>query len=387
MMAMGEKTNKGGSGEMKKTLGVLSIFAISTGAAFSSGFFLLPGYAAEETGPSMPVVFLLAGILMLPAIFSISELSSAMPRSGGPYFFITRSFGPLIGIIGALGIYLQWLLKGAFAFVGVGYYLSLLIEVPVVPVAVGLIIVFTLINLAGSKQSSLTEIILVAALIIILILFITAGALEIIPGPGEVAKRFQPLFPFGIRGFITGLALIFVSFGGMGQVASVAGEIKNPSRSIPLGLLSSLAVVTFFYLAGTAIIVGLLEQDVLHDNPTPVAEAAKQFGRFSIPVAVIVIAALAAFLSTGNAVILSAARYPLALSRDNLLWKKFSHVSKKGIPILSVIATGIILTGLVLAFDVEEIAKFASAFLLFAFIGMCLSLAGLRYIPGCRFQA
>jgi basic amino acid/polyamine antiporter, APA family len=362
------------SGEMKRTLGMVSIFAICTGAAFSSGFFLLPGYAADETGPSMPLVFLIAGILMLPAIYSISELSSAMPRSGGPYFFITRSFGPLIGIIGALGKYLQLLTKGAFAFIGVGYYLSLIIDVPVVPLAIVLIMFFTLVNLTGAKQTSRTEIILVAALIITLILFVVAGSMEVIPASDRVSERFQPLFPFGIRGFVTGLALIFVSFGGMGQVASVSGEIKDPSRTIPRGMLSSLAVVTFFYLAGTAIIIALLDQDVLRDNPTPVAAAAEEFRRFSLPVTVVVIAALAAFLSTGNAVILSSARYPLALSRDNLLWKKFSKVSKNGIPVLSVITTGTILMGLVVAFDVEEIAKLASAFLLFIFSGMCFSL-------------
>jgi basic amino acid/polyamine antiporter, APA family len=385
----GRKEQKTGeSGEMKRTLGVASIFAICTGAAFSSGFFLLPGYAADETGPAMPLVFLFAGILMLPAIFSISELSSAMPRSGGPYFFITRSFGPLLGIIGTLGMYLQWLLKGAFAFVGVGYYLSLLMDVPIVPLAIGLIIFFTLVNLVGVKQSSLAEIVLVGALIIILSLFVVGGILEITSQSVQVEGRFQPILPLGVEGFIAGLALIFISFGGMGQVASVSGEIKEPSRNMPKGMLLSLAVVTFFYLAGTAIIVALLDQDVLQDNATPVAAAVEEFQRFSLPVTVVVIAALAAFTSTGNAVILSAARYPLALSRDKLLWNKFSKVNKKGIPVISVILTGIILIGLVLAFDVEEIAKFASAFLLFAFAGMCSSVIVFResktdkYKPG-----
>jgi basic amino acid/polyamine antiporter, APA family len=373
-----DKKQKTESGEMKRTLGAVSVFAICTGAAFSSGFFLLPGYAAEETGPSMPLVFLLAGIMMLPAIFSISELSSAMPRSGGPYFFITRSFGPLLGIIGAIGKYFQLLFKGGFAFVGVGYYLSLLIDVPIIPLAVVLIIFFTMVNLTGAKQSAKTEIYLVVALIIILSLFVVAGALEIFPQTSRVSERFQPVLPFGIEGFITGLALIFISYGGMGQVASISGEIKDPSRNLPRGMLISLAVVTFFYLAGTAIIVALVDQNVLFDNSTPVAAAAEEFTRFSIPVTVIVIAALAAFASTGNAVILSAARYPLALSRDRLLWGKFSHVNKKGVPLFSVVVTGIILIGLVVAFDVEEIAKLASAFLLFIFAGLCSAIIVFR---------
>ncbi len=372
-----DKDNSGGKG-MKKTLGVTSVFAICTGAAFSSGFFLLPGFAADETGPSLPVAFLIAGLFMLPAIFSISELGSAMPRSGGPYFFITRSFGPLTGIIGALGIYFQWLMKGAFAFVGVGYYLSIFFEVPIQLLAIGLIALFTLINLAGVKQTSAAEITLVGILIVILGWFVVSGVAEILPRTDEVTERFQPLIPHGITGFIGAIALVFVSFGGMGQVASVAGEIKNPSSTIPRGMLYSLAVVTFFYLAGTGIIVALVEQDILHDNPTPVAEAAEQFQRISIPMVIIVIAALAAFTSTGNAVILSAARYPLALSRDRLFWKRFSNLSKKGIPVNAVILTGIILVSLVLTFDVEEIAKLASGFLLFTFIGMCLSVIVFR---------
>ena len=376
---MGDQSKDGSGGKkMKKTLGVTSVFAICTGAAFSSGFFLLPGFAADETGPSLPIAFLIAGLFMLPAIFSISELGSAMPRSGGPYFFITRSFGPLTGIIGALGIFFQWLMKGAFAFVGVGYYLNIFFDLPIQLLAIGLIILFTLINLVGVKQTSKAEITLVVILVIILGWFVVSGVAEIVPRTDEVTERFQPLIPHGITGFIGAIALVFVSFGGMGQVASVAGEIKKPSVSIPRGMIYSLAVVTFFYLAGTGIIVAMVEQDVLHDNPTPVAEAAEQLQTISIPMVVIVIAALAAFTSTGNAVILSAARYPLALSRDRLLWKKFSKISKKGIPVNAVILTGMILISLVAAFDVEEIAKMASGFLLFTFIGMCLAVIVFR---------
>jgi basic amino acid/polyamine antiporter, APA family len=375
---------------LKRTMGIPSVFAICTGAAFSSGFFLLPGFAAEETGPSLPLIFLVAGILMLPAVFSISELSSAMPRAGGPYFFITRSFGPLVGIIGAIGIYLQWLLKGAFAFVGVGYYLSIVMEVPISLMAIGLISFFTLINLIGVKQSTMAEIVLVIILIIVLSLFSLAGIMEITPVDEAIKERFQPLFPFGLAGTLSAIAIVFVSFGGMGQVASVAEEIKQPSRTIPMGMLLSLAVVTLFYLVGNGIVIALVEPDVLYDNPTPIATATEQLSSLPIPVIVIVVAALAAFTSTGNAVILSAARYPLALSRDRLLWGKFGHLNKKGIPTYSVLLTGLILIAMVLLFDVEEIAKLASAFLLFAFIGLCFSLIIFResktgdYKPGFR---
>jgi basic amino acid/polyamine antiporter, APA family len=373
-----QKIKKSGKGKMKRTLGVASVFAICTGAAFSSGFFLLPGFAADETGPSLPLAFLVAGFLMLPTIYTISELSSAMPRSGGPYFFMTRSFGPLIGIFGAVGKYVQLLLKGAFAFVGAGVYFSLIMDANIKMVALILIGLFTVINLMGIKQTATTEKILVAVLILLLTYFVLAGIAQIYSEDFDFENEFQPLLPFGMGGFFSAIALVFVSYGGMGQVASVAEEIKNPARSIPKGMMRALWVSTFFYVAGTIIMIALVSGENLRDNMVPAATAAEQINTIPLPVIVMVLAALAAFASTGNAAVLSAARYPLALSRDKLVWNKFSDIDKKGIPKYAVFLTGILLTMLVLLFDVQEIAKLASAFLLFVFMGMCLALIVFR---------
>jgi basic amino acid/polyamine antiporter, APA family len=80
--------------KLKKELGLFEVFTISTGAMFSSGFFLLPGLASHYTGPSVFVAYLVSGILILPAMFSIAEIATALPRSGGAYFFLDRSLGP-----------------------------------------------------------------------------------------------------------------------------------------------------------------------------------------------------------------------------------------------------------------------------------------------------
>ena len=82
---------------LKKELGLVDVFAISTGAMFSSGFFLLPGVAAAGTGPSVILAYMLAGIFIMPAMLSVAELSTAMPRSGGAYYFLDRALGPLVG--------------------------------------------------------------------------------------------------------------------------------------------------------------------------------------------------------------------------------------------------------------------------------------------------
>lgn len=375
---------------MKRRLGTASVFAICTGAMFSSGFFLLPGLAAEESGPSLPLVYLLASLLMLPAIFSMAELSSAIPRSGGPYLFLNRSLGPLFGMIGAFGKYLQMVLKGAFAFVGVGVYLSLIADVPVQPVAIGLIALFTFLNLIGARQTASTEIILVTVLLILLTYFLTAGITQVATEPINIREQFQPVFPYGYQGFISAVALVFVSFGGIGQVASVSEEIKKPSRAMPRGMLFALGVSVVLYLVGTSVMVTLIEAESLRGDNAPVATAAEQFTQLPLPTLVVVIAALAGFASAGNAAIFAATRYPLALARDRLIWSKFGHLDSKGVPKISVIFTAAILVLLVLAFDVKGIAKLASAFLLFVFLGMCVAVIIFResrvseYKPGYR---
>lgn len=386
-MENGEQKNKNG---MKRRLGAFSVFSICTGAAFSSGFFLLPGMAADSSGPSLPLTFLVAGVLMLPAILSISELSAAMPRSGGPYFFVTRSLGPLLGMIGAFGKFIQLILKGAFAFVGVGIYMSLLIEVPVQAVAVGLIVLFTIINLTGIRQTAKTEKVMVIILLVILTYFLIAGTGDLLSRNIDFRERFTPLIPEGINGFFTALALVFISFGGVAQVASVAEEVKEPGRNFPKGILYSLGVSSFFYLAGTVIMVALISSENLQGDQTPAATAAENIVSLPLPVSVMVIAALAAFASTGNAAILSASRYPLALSRDNLFWHRFGSLSKKGIPRNAVILSGALSIALVLLLDVVEIAKTASAFLLFVFLTMCVAVIIFResgkseYKPGFK---
>ena len=363
---------------MERRLGTLSIFGFCTGAMFSSGFFLLPGMAAAESGPLLPLVYLCSGLLLLPAILSIAELSSAIPRAGGPYLFVNRSLGPLAGLIAAVGNYLQLLLKGAFAFVGFGAYLTLVLDIPIQPVALGLIVLFTALNLIGIKQTALTEIVLVAILLLVLTYLVISGVVQY-PATGRgLRASFQPLLPYGFHGLFTAMALIFVSFGGIGQVASLAEEVRNPARAIPRGMLLSLAVATGFYVLGTALMVLLLEPTEFRADQVPVATMAAALERLPLPAWVVVIMALAAFASTGNAAILSAARYPVALTREKLLWNVVGKLDSRGVPRNAVLLTGLVLTLLVLTLEVKSIARLASAFLLFVFLGLCLAVVVFR---------
>ena len=105
--------------KLEKNLGLFDVYAISTGAMFSSGFFLLPGLAAAETGSSVVLAYLLAGVMIIPAMLSIAELATAMPRAGGSYFFVDRAMGPLFGMISGAGTWVALVLKSAFALIGI----------------------------------------------------------------------------------------------------------------------------------------------------------------------------------------------------------------------------------------------------------------------------
>ena len=105
---------------LKKDLGLVDVFAIAAGAMISSGLFVLPGIAFQKAGPAMILSYVLAGLLVIPAMLSKAELATAMPKAGGSYFFVERSLGPLLGTVAGLLSWFSLALKAAFALVGIG---------------------------------------------------------------------------------------------------------------------------------------------------------------------------------------------------------------------------------------------------------------------------
>ena len=83
--------------KLKKELNLLDVFSITLGAIISSGLFLLPGLAHAKAGPGVIISYLLAGLLATAGMLSQAELASAMPKTGGTYFYVTRSMGPAVG--------------------------------------------------------------------------------------------------------------------------------------------------------------------------------------------------------------------------------------------------------------------------------------------------
>lgn len=381
--------------KLAKELGLSDVYAIATGAMFSSGFFLLPGLAAAETGPSVVLAYLVSGIIVLPTMFSVAELATALPRSGGTYYIIDRSLGPMLGTIGGFGSWLALVLKSAFALIGMGAYISIFYEVDILYVAVFLTIVFGILNVVGAKETTWLQKVLVAALVTIMFFYIVQGVFEVFSmNFGEITEnQFKPFFTDGVFGFFATVGMVFVSYAGLTKVASIAEEVKNPDRNIPLGMFLAIGTAVLVYVVGVYIMVALLEPNAFREDLTPVATAGEVFLDW-LPepggLILVVIAAVAAFASTGNAGIMSASRYPMAMARDKLVNKHFATVGKLGTPHWSVLGTVALMLFFLLAFNVAEVAKLASAFQLLLFALLNLSVIVMResrieeYDPGFK---
>ena len=305
------------------------------------------------------LAYLLAGVVAVPAMLSVAELSTAMPRAGGAYYFLVRAYGPAVGTVSGMATWLSLVLKDAFALVGMSAYLNLVLDVPAKPLAIVLIAGFTIVNIVGTRASALVQMLLVGFVLAVMGWFLAAGLPQVGSGDGSL----DTFFADGAGGLVSVIGLVFVSYGGLTKVASAAEEINDPSRNIPLGMALALLVSTTLYTFGVLVAVAVVPPARLHDDLAPIYTAADSV----LPTAgavLVAAAALAAFSSATNAGILAASRYPLAMSRDRLVGERLGRLNRFNIPAWGVVVTGAGMAAVVLALDVAAIAKVASAFVL-----------------------
>ena len=354
--------------ELERDLGLLAVLAISIGAMIGSGIFILPGLAMAEAGPAVIAAYLLAGIMVLPAALSKSEMATAMPEAGGTYIYIERGMGPVLGTIAGIGTWFSLSFKGALALVGGMPYLAVLFDIPQTTVALGLCAILIIVNVVGVKQTGRMQVAIVTVMLAAMGWFVVQSA------PATETVRYGNFFGEGAGGLLAATGLVFVSYAGVTKVASVAEEVENPDRNIPLGILGSLAFTTVLYVAIVAIVVGVVPGADLLDSYTPMTDVAN-LTMGSVGVYAIVLAAVLALVSTANAGILSSSRYPFAMSRDSLAPVLFEDVSDRfQTPRNAITITGILMLGLIAFVDILSIAKLASAFkiLVFALVNAAL---------------
>lgn len=347
---------------LSRELGIFALISIACGAMVS-GLLVLPGYAAGMTGPSVFFAFLLAGALFLPATLSKCEMATALPESGGDYLFIDRSMGPFFSTVSGLGMFFTLTMKSAFALAGFGAYLLVIIPFPdvyaqIAGVMVAAFIIF--VNYRGAKKSGTVQKVLFVVTVLSLIWFIGEGSL------GVYHDNLAPPMTGGWTGFFSATAFVFVSYAGVTKIASVAEEVKNPGKMIPIGMLTSLGIMVFLYVTVVYVMVGnvpvekFLKMKEFKDAPLALAglEIAGTWGMYFLAS----ISALA-LIAMANAGVLASSRYPFALSRYKQLPDFINRIHPDyATPSVSILITGMILILSITFLPVVQLAKLASAF-------------------------
>ena len=380
-----EEGPHGGGSELERTLGLTQALAIGTGTMVGAGIFVFPGLAAGEAGPAAMLSFALGAVIALLVALPTSELATAMPESGGGYYFVSRSLGTFAGCLVGLGQWLGLIFASAFYLMGFGHYLSdLLREVgvegglPVVGIALGAAVLLTGVSITGTENTGDLQNWIVGALLVILAGFLGHGGLDVLGvfGRERVPETF---FPYGTMPVFTTAALVFTSYLGFVQIATVAGEIKNPGRNLPRSMIGSVLLVGGLYVLTIFIGTSLLGSERLSQlGETAVVNVGRSlFGTFGA--AAILGGGLLATLSSANASILSASRSIYALSRDALVPREVQRLNERyRTPHVALLLAGGPIVGLILYGRVEVLAEVASLLHLVMYGLICVALLVLR---------
>ena len=361
--------------ELAKDLGLVSAMTIGIGTMIGAGIFVLPGVAANAAGPIVVVSFVVGGVIAMVNALSISELGTAMPKAGGGYYYINKSLGPMFGSIAGMGDWMGLAFASAFYCIGFGQYLAVFVGLPTIaflnPIQLGALLaglVFVGVNYIGAKETGGVQTVIVFILLSILTVFAIAGFFSFeyatLAGEGGLA-------PYGVGAILPGTALVFVSFLGYAKIATVAEELKNPGRNLPIAIIGSVAIVTVIYTILVTTMLGVVSWPELSQD-APVAQAAEIAFPSSIgPIggvataaaAVMTIGALLATASSANASILASARINFAMGRDKIVTNWLNEIHPNyATPYRSILVTGglIIVFIVVLGRDIEVLAKAAS---------------------------
>ncbi|WP_138004812.1 amino acid permease [Halalkalirubrum salinum] len=379
--------------ELAKDLGLVSAMTIGIGTMIGAGIFVLPGVAANAAGPIVVVSFVVGGVIAMVNALSVSELGTAMPKAGGGYYYINKSLGPMFGSIAGMGDWMGLAFASAFYCIGFGQYLVVFVGLPSIaflnPIQIGALIaglIFVGVNYIGAKETGGVQTVIVFLLLSILTAFAVAGFFSF---DYATLAGADGLTPYGTGAILPATALVFVSFLGYAKIATVAEELKNPGRNLPIAIIGSVAIVTVIYAILVTTMLGVIPWPELSQD-APVAQAAEVAfppsigpigGIAAAAAGVMTVGALLATASSANASILASARINFAMGRDKIVTNWLNEIHPNyATPYRSIIVTG----GLIIVFiaalgqEIEVLAKAASVLHLIVYALMNVGLIVFR---------
>ena len=339
------------------------------------GIFVTPTFAAEIMGAGIWLAFIIAAAVVLPAAISKAELSSGMPSSGGSYVYLERTYGPLVGTISGLGLWASFLLKSGFALIGFSAYFIAVttyfnVDMEMMVLSMSALVLITIVNILGVKKVKAIQ---------TPVLFVTLGMLLLTCVMAFFADDFDGGRPVKAA-FDTDLwtlaetsAFVFVAYAGVTKVAAIGGEVKDPEKNLPAGMLLSLLIATLLYSLIAYLMMAAVPGEWWFDSSGEVVEnpifvfaekvAGTEFGIFAAIISVL------AMISMALAGILASSRFLYAMGQDKLLPPALEEVhTKYETPYWAIIITGLTMGFAIFFVPLKDVVKLASGFKIMIFI-------------------
>jgi basic amino acid/polyamine antiporter, APA family len=350
---------------LKRQLGFAAVAAVVAGDMLGSGIFFTPGQLASVAQANWQVYFFwaLCGFIVLCGALTISQLSTQFPRSGASYHIIAAGFGPFWAFI---KIWVEMWISGPGSVAGVaivfGTFLTSLIGHSPLVWSISSILFFTVLNLLGVRWGGRTQIILTSIKILALVTLIGGSIFFASPAPSATVKAEVDLAGF-LRLVGLGVAAVLFTYDGWTDVTHVAGEVSDPRRNLPFGLIAGVGTIGLLYVATNYAFLRIVPLHQMRTEPTLIAShvANAAFGASGGRVLNTVIM-ISIFGALGGLVMTEPRLYFAAGSeyqRRNPFFSALAFVSKSAVPAGSIIFCALTSIAVVLVFgSFSRVANF-----------------------------
>jgi len=369
---------------LKRQLNLFQVIMLGTAGTIASEIFVLSGHAAGISGSAAVLAIIIGGFLCYSDALNYSELATIYPETGGALTYVREAWGKglLSFLVGSMDC-ISSTFYSALSAVGFAYSLSVFIPtVPIVPTAILVIIVFTLLNIRGVSIIGNTQIVLGGLLLTIFGIYIVYG---FISPNGFHIQTLMPggqLFAYesGYKNFtslLKTIALIYAAYVGFEVIADDAEEIRRPEKTIPIAILVSLTLITLVYSLTMAVTMGVVPWQQLAGSETALTDA---IAKFMPPwgIAMMAFAGLIATLTSVNSSMLSATREGFTLSRDGLWPHTLARLNRFRVPFMAVLFIGFVSALITIIGLVDFLSFITSAGYLFVLFWSNLAMIRIR---------
>jgi basic amino acid/polyamine antiporter, APA family len=356
---------------LRRDLGLLDAVGIGFGAIVGAGIFVVTGVAAGTAGPALLVALLIAGLAATANALSSAQLAAEYPQSGGTYEYGYRLLSPAAGFAAGWMFLTSKIAAAGTVALGLAAYLDpFLPAVPPRGLAVGAIVLFTILNYFGIRRSSKANLVIVAVSLSSLLLFVVAAA------PAFRMENLRPFAPAGVGGLLQASAILFFAYTGYARVATLGEEVRDPRRTIPRAVMITVFSAMVLYAAVAFVAVGAAGAARLAETSAPLRVASEEAGLPWLATA-LSMGGLTAMLGVVLSQILGLSRMTFAMARRGDLPRFLSVVhSRHDVPHRAVLVIGAIAAVVAATGTLRGVAT-AASFTILVYYGIA-NIAALR---------